>query len=237
MSIDEVKERPILFSAPMVRAILEGRKTQTRRIVKPAHVEDFDFIGGGPNGEPATRDSIWLQYGPLTEDNGDTTEPQWLVSGTEYPEEGSCPLGQLYGAVGDRLWVRETHSVSTIDPMGVWYWADGNPSLGDWTKPRPSIHMPRWASRITLEITGLRVQRLHEISEADAIAEGIHEFKLPNGSVYGYSPHGTPGYACTDDPVSAYAFLWEKINGAESWDANPWVWVIEFKQLSREASA
>jgi hypothetical protein len=152
------KERPILFSAPMVRAILDGTKTQTRRIMKTAECK--------------------------------------------------------YGKSGDRLWVRETWQEVSWPPTGprFVYKADGDASPDRW---RPSIHMPRWASRITLEVESVRVERLQECSEADAKAEGC-------------SPLG-------DDTSQAYRLgymhLWGQINGPGSWEANPWVWVITFKRI------
>ena len=173
-------ERPILFSAQMVRALLNGTKTQTRRIVKvPRRMEGFTSPAGA------------------------------LV-------DFDCP----YGKPGDRLWVRETFSYDAKlhfrgDRGPCWYWADGNPEYGDWTKPRPSIHMPRWASRITLEVTGMRVERLNDISSVDAMAEGV--------AVDSPAAH---------QAVSAYKDLWESINGEGSWTANPFVWVVEFS-LSR----
>lgn len=103
------------------------------------------------------------------------------------------------------------------DCSRIWYWADGNPTEGDWTRPRPSIHMPRWASRILLEITAVRVERLQDISETDAEAEGIQEIVDA-----GVDHDGTPR--------DAYRALWEQINGADSWSANPWVWVVEFNR-------
>ena len=103
------------------------------------------------------------------------------------------------------------------DCSRIWYWADGNPTEGDWTRPRPSIHMPRWASRILLEITAVRVERLQDISETDAEAEGIQEIVDA-----GVDHDGTPR--------DAYRALWEQINGAGSWSANPLVWVVEFQR-------
>jgi hypothetical protein len=207
-----VTERPILFSAPMVRAILAGQKTQTRRI--------------------ACKGLIPAQYVTAKE-----YEPgRWRLFDAE---DARASLAQYtmppcpYGQPGDRLWVREAfsgdHSQEANPPAlwnrttPFWYWADGNPTHGDWTKPRPSIHMPRWASRITLEITGVRAERLESCSKPDAIAEGIGPratgWRLYD-DVHGY----------TTDPRYSYRTLWESINGAESWDANPWVWVVEFKR-------
>jgi len=136
------RERPILFQGDMVRAILSGSKTQTRRIVKGMALD-------------------WLQPGVFT--------PEFVAA----PENDMCP----HGKKGDRLWVREAFSgcheydVEKFPPSAwfrldpLWYWADGNPTSGDWTRPKPSIHMPRWASRITLEITEVRVERLQDIRD------------------------------------------------------------------------
>lgn len=113
------------------------------------------------------------------------------------------------------------------DCSRIWYWADGNPTEGDWTRPRPSIHMPRWASRILLEVTSVRVERLQDISEADARAEGITDGGCTNC--------GNPEPCGCADPApdarDAFCNLWQSINGDQSWIANPWVWVVEFKRV------
>ena len=158
--------RPILFSAPMVRALMAGTKTQTRRVVKPqfdpeAEVEQASVTS--PDGFQIGGDSgLWFDT---------VIGPQDAVK---------CP----YGVPGDQLYVRETFSglhdydEDKMPPSGwfptdpIWYWADGNPGDGDWTKPKPGIHQPRWASRLTLTINDVRCERLQEISEADARAEG-----------------------------------------------------------------
>lgn len=205
-------ERPILFSAPMVRAILDGRKTQTRRVVKRELSGRVKAVGSPRN---------WH-----------LDDPNAVLA---------CP----YGQPGDRLWVRETFNWSSerdllprephklcreragyLDNRVVWA-ADGtrvHPEFGKavW---RPSIHMPRWASRITLEVTAVRVERLNDISEADAIAEGCA----------GWGWHDPfSGDADGQTPQEEYAQLWEKINGAGSWDANPWVWIVEFRAAGGE---
>ncbi|MDP4557915.1 hypothetical protein Q9247_09490 [Halomonas meridiana] len=199
------KERPILFNGDMVNAILAGRKTQTRRIVKPQR---------HPYGEIISADKVAEEVLGMT---------------------GAirCP----YGQPGDRLWVREAFRSRRVDnlPGDVAYRAD---CPGEKTVPnsygrpwKPSIHMPRWASRITLEIVSVRVERLQNISEADAMAEGI---ELPeNGTYRDYSvkPENNEGYDYCKSPVDSYRTLWEKINGSDSWDANPWVWVVEFKRV------
>lgn len=199
-----MKERPILFSASMVCAILEGRKTQTRRIIKEQPLPGC--IGTYGVGIPFIRGK-----------NGDVR----------------CP----YGQPGDRLWVRETFH--TVDGHRAFYRADYNHNpKGDkehgivWT---PSIHMPRWASRINLEVTGVRVERLNEISEADAVAEGIKQAREPLSYLwnadYPDKGCGTSGDDKEPGPVAAYHHLWTYINGVGSWNENPWVWVVEFKVL------
>lgn len=193
-----MKERPILFSAPMVRAILDGSKTQTRRVVKlqtpkAASISDFCVdgirVGRCPYGQPGDR--LWVRE-------------RWKHI------EG----GGIYDAAGGLM---DSHEDETI------YWATRPSYPGPW---KPSIHMPRWASRITLEITGVRVEQLQDISEADAIAEGVGQVvreKLPRVQQCGE-------YDAIDvDPVAEYRGLWEAINGDGSWETNPWVWVVEFK--------
>lgn len=206
MEMVAIKERPILFSGPMVRAILNGRKTQTRRVVKPQ-----DYIEAWENGAVMTK-------------NG------WI------PE-----LDNPYGQPGDRLWVREKHKIWLPDGGPEWscIYDDGQSAdgLATWDEGdqylspedaglhvlpkrwRPSIYMPRWASRITLEITGVRVERLNEISEDDARAEG-----MPTGQVH---PEMYDSLYSRDRFIET----WESINGPESWDENPWVWVVEFQRI------
>ena len=200
-----MKERPILFNAEMVNAILSGRKSQTRRVMKqqPGSVTE--------QGRP-----LFFQHGST----GRRITPK-------------CP----YGQPGDRLWVRETWSTCPIydaqkpSEMGpeylgtIRYRADGQRS----GKLRPSIFMPRWASRITLEITSVRVEQLCDISNDDAISEGI--WKYPDEGCYKvYTPTTSFG---TINPVKSYRSLWESINGPESWTENPWVWVVEFEEVKQ----
>ncbi|EJG2210103.1 TPA: hypothetical protein O4G03_003908 [Proteus mirabilis] len=202
-----MKEYPIIFNTEMVQAILAGRKTQTRRVVKNVMPDNC----------------LWIKK-PTKIRNGTTTHV------LDAPKYNLCPLGKA----GDRLWVRETWQGPLVDCEKAYdlfkdptpyqkvencvYKADGVavPEYIDcddnfrqgW---RPSIHMPRWASRITLEITNVRVERLQDISEQDAIAEGITNISV----------------------LSKYIFstLWESIYGFDSWSSNPWVWVIEFKKV------
>ena len=180
----------------MVRAILDGSKTQTRRVVKGAGDMEFD------------------KHDP-------TYGPYWLPYMTGVPESVKvrCP----YGAPGDRLWVRETWAIGIEGcDKGISYRADHVDARGDGPanpmKWRPSIFMPRWASRILLEITEIRVQRLQDISPDDAEAEGVDVIgcAFPRGGSI---------------RIDAFARLWESINGAGSWDANPWVWAITFRRL------
>ena len=186
-----MKERPILFSGGMVRAILDGSKTQTRRIAK-----EFNEM---PNLDGILR---------------------------RFPNQEGCP----YGTPGDRLWVRETFAQGVEGcPGGISYRADHFDPKGDGPahpmKWRPSIFMPRIASRILLEITDVRVQRLQEISEEDARAEGVTDFA---GRWWDGSPVVCGKW---NAPSEAFAALWESINGTGSWEANPWVWVITFRRL------
>jgi len=195
-------DRPILFSGPMIRALLAGTKTQTRRL--------FKAIEQQSNGN-------WHIFGGIV----------------DVAEEDVSHLAPEYTRIqtGDRLWVRETYSghyhMNGIPPrdwradLPIWLWADGNPDNGDWTKPKPGMHMPRWASRLTLTVTNVRVERLQDISEVDAIDEGIERSdRFPDRFM---TPAGD--YAV---PVVAYQRLWESINGPGSWDANPWVAAYTF---------
>lgn len=214
-----MKERPILFSAPMVRAILEGRKTVTRREVKlPRARDSFVLIDHG-NG--------WWPY------QSDDGENELCADGNEHPY--TCP----YGQPGDRLWVREAWRKIESAPVGwdeqgeseIDYRATPRGQLGGCGERwRPSIHMHRWASRILLEVTDVRVERLQGINEEQALAEGIDLDQLADaqGRYDMVADHNFTGR-----PTAAEAFrhLWESINGADSWEENPWVWVVEFKRI------
>jgi hypothetical protein len=214
-----MRERPIPFSAPMVRAILANQKTQTRRVVKPVgHDDSFVMLDHGAG---------WWPY------RSDDGESSIRSDGTEVPH--ACP----YGAPGDRLWVREawtTHKfMDAIPPrdlqtISIAYVADGPIKTG---KYRQAFHMPRRYSRITLEVTGVRVERLQDISEADAIAEGVQRLPLQDGPDAwwtGWMEKGPPLHGRT--PQAAYRRLWESINGPGSWDANPWVWCVAFRRVA-----
>lgn len=207
-----MKERPIIFSTPMVKAILEGRKTQTRRVVKPQPNATHD-------GEP-----YWFSGGYRAWEYRSTTDVL-RKGGNVLP----CP----YGKPGDRLWVRESgwerpERTAKMMREGADTWPrfayvadswseDDHADFKRWGfKRRPSIHMPRWASRITLEITAVRVERLNDISESDALAEGAI---VP----------GWPGAECA---VDAFHEIWSTINGPSAWSANPWVWVVVFQRVT-----
>lgn len=238
-------DRPILFSAPMVQAILAGRKTQTRRVLKPQ-----------PRGLP------------YLEDNDDAAPPHWRDGWTEGREpcggatrEVSMPLAGLRFAVGDRLWVRETWahyqtvnhirrshggSFDEVSDGLAGYRADGHDTIEDFRQHvrlmsgcdleavvikgdcwRPSIFMPRWASRITLDVTDVRVQRLQDISEEDAKAEGA---LLPwTGWSWDKADDTRTGR-------SEFEALWNSINGDGAWEANPWIVALTFSPLTREAA-
>lgn len=201
-----MRERPILMSAPMVRALLAGTKTQTRRVCKPA----------------ANLSAVVACQDPATYREGQ--RPPYITPGWFGDEEGDVQFFCSYGAPGDRLWVREAWARDDEDGA-LFYRADVGScnEADDWERNRldgvaryrwrPSIHMPRAASRITLEITGVRVERLQDISRGDAMAEGC---PFPNMA------HGA-------DPRAWFADLWQEINGPGSWGADPWVWVIEFQ--------
>lgn len=233
-----MRERPILFFGSMVRAILEGRKTQTRRVVKPQ-----------PNASRVARIALM----PPRAD-GTCEELWWDGIGSVAGKVPPCP----YGVPGDRLWVRETFALESnfnvdsndaypppfsdgrpvrhVPDDGEWgeYWqqahyraTDPEPELDyegsedPGCKWKPSIHMPRWASRLLLEVKAVRVERLQEISEADAHAEGVHVHPIMRA----------------DEPISThreqFGFLWDSINAkrGHSWESNPWVWVVEFERV------
>ncbi|MGQ5834489.1 morphogenetic protein [Serratia sp. IR-2025] len=218
-----MKERPVIFNSEMVRAILDGRKTQTRRVMAV---------------QPESNQFGLLRITDSTK-RSDIGKYHWAESNATGTHQRSALFSCPFGQVGDRLWVRETFQGPLIpedelseylganpdkfqSPAYCEYAADGGakPEYVDSDENtrygwRPSIHMPRWASRITLEITGVRVERLQDISETDAIAEG-----------------GTKHFN-----IDWFGPLWASIYGVDSWNANPWVWVIEFRRVEvRDAS-
>jgi hypothetical protein len=214
MTDTKIKERPILFSAEMVRAVLAGRKTQTRRVIKNRPLIEADFSDD-------------------------------FIKNPDNYVAGDCPCG----VPGDRLWVRETHAINPKLPASmqtagtaldrhVRYRADGGEPWNSW---RPSIYMPRWASRILLEVTDVRVERVQEISEADAVAEGVAEWSdamlssergldrwcrraVANAMREGRDRPGSAGMR------DAFSLLWDSVSKpGQQWSDNPWVWAVTFK--------
>lgn len=236
--------KPILFSGPMIRAILDGRKTQTRRWC-------MDSTFPEPLNELAFCDVRLADDGYLEGRKGPADTFERLVHGQgKAPECAGLLTRCSYGDVGDHLWVRETwRTYQALDHCkprdifqgaGIHYDADnkssvdGGPLYGR-GKVRQSIFMPRWASRITLEITGVRVERLQEISANDCIGEGLDEFSLRGeASVYkDYAQKTYDPFEWFSVPKDSYESLWDSINGKRSqWSSNPWVWVLEFKRVT-----
>ncbi|MFT4076459.1 MAG: hypothetical protein QM647_13115 [Asticcacaulis sp.] len=202
-------ERPILFSAPMVRAILDGRKKMTRRVIKPApgpRADEFDS---------ETMNAAWQEG--------------WI--------DVKCP----YGKVGDRLWVREAFSTGGLAPNEAYYrasafdrdWYDFTPDEVAEIRWKPSIHMPRWASRITLEITDVRVERLNDISKDDIYAEGAITDEWLEWREDAVNIGMPPGSSIMNEH-DVWERLWDSINGLKfPWASNPWVWIVEFKRVEQ----
>lgn len=212
-----MKERPILFTGPMVRALLDGRKTQTRRLVKPQPLEGEEYAGR------------------ILASTDKADEGKWMWAAGESPLYTSrtrvrCPFGH----VGDQLWVRENFKVNGTgagprvtyqEDESVQFFAETCPDdCLDWIADdhvwRPSIFMRRYASRLSLEVMTVRVERLQDISEAHAEAEGVDFLRHH------------PDFDETLTAVQLYKVLWESINGDGSWALNPWVWVIEFRRVT-----
>lgn len=233
-----MKERGMIFNGEMVHAILDGRKTQTRRIMKPQP-------------EPCPRGGHWWPSNVF----------KTMLHIEEEMQNGKGCWGGLvgdacpFGDVGDRIWVRETFQGPLFDyeqmesyledsskfekPEFCQYAADGKPAPEYYDADdnlrhgwRPSIHMPRWASRLLLEITDVRVERLNAISEEDARAEGI----IDGGCLNCGEPEPCGCANPEPDATDAFAYLWQSIYGQENWNANLWVWVIEFKRVEGGAA-
>lgn len=202
----------MLFNAPMVRAILDGSKTQTRRVWTLPKWAEWDLMEGG-------------------EEKGVLIPKDPKLRGWYSVDDVACPFGQ----VGDHLWVRETFSMHPQFGQ-IAYRADGEEyedadGFAWYPKWKPSIHMPRSASRIQLEITGVRVERLQDISREDAAAEGMCYLAKTeySGMINGGQLDGTKAIQRHRYPEQNFGTFWESLGGPGSWDANPWVWVIEFK--------
>ena len=214
-----VKETPLLMQGPLVCAVIEDRKTKTRRL------RGLELINESPDN--------WAFDGFA---DGDDSLAMFHTLDRQHTHQVRCP----YGGPGDRLWIRERFQIGAIIAGacegnsyvnfpdggqkyrdGAYYAPQGDtryaPEKQKW---KPSIHMPRWASRLTLEITDVRVERLRDISPEDAFAEGIND---PDGKL-GWAPSAAP---------AAFGELWDEINGEGSWKSNPWVWVVTFRRLSR----
>lgn len=236
-----MRERPILFSSGMVRAILDGAKTQTRRVVKSRH--PIGFIGGkGDEDDPG--EWGYAFDGPL--------HHGYAVLGRGFDEQrdhGRVSIPCPYGEPGDRLWVRETWAPlgdqltevvgrprvfradadlvrdDSGDRVGWWLgetFLEGSERPFRW---RPSLHMPRWASRITLDVVSVRVERLQDITEVAIEAEGV---------TCHLARELAPG-ACVASPFDAWRILWDSLNGSRpgcSWSDNPWLWVVEFRRVA-----
>lgn len=223
-----MKERPILFSGPMVKALLDGRKTQTRRIAKVtdqnckagfisplaghAPRRPAEHISYCPYGKPGDR--FWVKE---TWRVGAWDQDQGFIA-VDYRADGYARQEWLDPDdpdVFEKLWIESSDEASDAevpyDSNGEYHWKPGEAP----TKWRPSIFMYRWASRITLELTGVRVERLQDISEADALAEGY--------------PHPADHIPGNGSPQGWYSGVWDSINGPNAWHKNPWVWVLAFK--------
>lgn len=254
--------KPILFNTEMVRALLDGSKSQTRRIVKPRIAEDIEFLSGGPEGEPGESQYLGIKWDRFLDDDEKEKGPeQWLAYCSEYPEEGCIPIGTGYGQPGDLLYVKEA----------CWMWGrwleDGKTKTGhqawrfeadqhdprtvfdkpDWTVKRNgdvgwvyrhARFMPRKNSRLTLRITNIRVERVQEMegqhpTESDALTEGIHSIHHGDGNYFYSAFRNEPSGKNWCNPSFAFKELWNSIHGPDAWDRNDWVWVIELEVIKQ----
>jgi len=187
-----IRTKPILFSGPMIRALLDGCKTQTRRVLREGERQRY-----------AVGDKLWVKE-------------EW--SG-HYHFRDTPPAKRVSFMTPDGPILRED----------IWYWADGRPATGDYERPRSPLFMPRWASRITLEVTAVRVQRLQEISDDDALAEGVTKVREHCYVIRGidYDEIGL----CHSGPIAPFAKLWDSLNAKRGygWEDNPWVAAISFR--------
>jgi len=211
-----MKETGIIMSGNHPRLILDGIKTQTRRVIKPQ-----------PHEEEALEVGIYTPA--LIDKDGQLYPADYQLFGA-YTLDGEITWKCPYGQVGDRLWVRETHFIGGIKPdEWAWYKAgfDGDADAVVW---RPSIHMPRWASRITLEITDIRVERVQNITEEDALVEGITK----DDAMVAHSEHDERVGMYDICYADAFQRLWDSLNAKRgySWEVNPFVWVLSFRRLN-----
>lgn len=210
-----MKFRPILFSTSMVQAILEGRKTQTRRVVRPQPLK-LNFSTALPLNE-LINNLEWLTNKGLNEIRKD-------ANAYVFPK---CP----YGYVGDVLWVRETwqdYARPDIKDVRFIFKADKTDAIGSIIKWKPSIFMPKKACRIFLKIRDIRVERVQEISEDDAFSGGI---KSHEGMCKNYLSKNSDDWF--GDITDSFQSLWQSINGERSWSDNPWVWLISFERIEK----
>lgn len=244
----KMKEHPILFQTEMVQAILKGRKVMTRRVIK----ESFNgcLTNGGPH--PCPNDPVVFHPGEIIPSPIDG-EPDMVMKGEKVTalfhcstldSEAKCP----YGKIGDTLWVRETWSEhngeyaykASLDLFKQTNWYKeikktfdfyNAPLEDNCIKWRPSIFMPRAASRITLKITNIKVERVQDISEEDAIKEGVQPTSYCAGCGRISGNCDCPAGTITEKTVPLFKSLWIKINGQESWDSNPFCWCVQFEKL------
>ncbi len=243
-----VRERPILFSTAMVQAILAGRKTQTRRIAKhhPAHIYNWT------EEEMEGLEHKYIKW--VSEDEEGVFGPEWVMLNGDGDMEGVlglCP----YGKPGDVLWVRETfRKYFNVDEDGyphyddviIEYAADNPEPIymrdGDgfqmfnkdgserYLPYSASIHMPKAIARIWLQIEDVSIERLQDITEEDAKAEGVKI--VASNPIFNFYKSYMPERECFNNAYNSFQTLWQSINGVESWNANPWVWVVKYKVLS-----
>jgi hypothetical protein len=238
-----VRQRAIIFSAPMVLALLNGTKTQTRRLVKKPPTLSHHYLqpmfGKGTDGQEIGEPGLWREVGP------------------DYPDDERDDRRCPYGTVGDLLWVKETwcpadkwaDDTERDDPTCIRYRADGKAlrfnyvhqgaaptkihGTEQWTDPakwNSPLFLPRWASRITLEVKSIRAERLHDITEEDANAEGVRPGQRWADSTY--PPRSAEHrYKVSETHREAYARAWNTIHGNDAWRANPWIWAIEFTRV------
>lgn len=236
------RDIPIIFSAPMVRALLDGHKTMTRRLLYTERkLRKPGIIPAAATMMSVIRNGAQVALWPPV---GSTPEHYFTLSGWEKVEPG------------DRLYVRENfsgeHCWQDIPPGGwgwdsspmqrptnFWYWADGNPTNGDWTKPLPSIHMPRWATRLTLIVTAVKIEPLGQITSADARAEGVQHTPLqPPGENHEYFiPLGNGELMTGWTARDTFANLWSYLHGGASWGTSPEVVAITFRVVKANIDA
>lgn len=225
-----MKERPILMHARSIDGIQKDRKTQTRRIIRIPQV----YLSG-----------YGAELVKISEDRQGFLMEGWPKQDREFGNFGRCQRIKCpYGAVGDRLWIRERFLYRN-NRQSVVFYAGMDPveaagfgaMYGGW---KPSIHMPRWASRLTMENTRIRAERVQDISEEDAKAEGIRKEDLPPDPD-GFHPPGSYGFVGNNNPLGkiwptakeAFAELWDDTNGAGAWKRNDWCWVVDFKRIQQ----